>query len=226
MPGTNPALKCRSQPAKSLRGLSTTQDSALGTRHIVLVLRRGRSAFPTATYLRIAGDGAGSGGIGVDSENGGASMGSDRSQSSNVTEVVLDYATRMKKAEMDRRQFFLRAIAAGATAPAMAAGLRARGVAASASARQDDAAGLVTVSQEQQQTWIKNFNPFLSESAVRWPTHCGIYEPLLIFNVATGETVPWLATAWSWSEDNLTLTFTIRDGVTWSDGTAFTAGDV
>ena len=40
----------------------------------------------------------------------------------------LDVTTRMKKAEMDRRQLFLRAIAAGATAPAVAAGLRARGV--------------------------------------------------------------------------------------------------
>ncbi len=136
----------------------------------------------------------------------------------------LDVKTRMKKAEMDRRQLFLRALAAGVTAPAMAAGLRAHGF--SAAAQDDAAGGLVTISQEQQQTWIKNFNPFLSESAVRWPTHCGIYEPLLIYNVMTGENVPWLATEWAYSADNLSLTFTIREGVQWSDGTPLTAADV
>jgi peptide/nickel transport system substrate-binding protein len=30
--------------------------------------------------------------------------------------------------------------------------------------------------------------------------------------------VPKLATAWSWSDDNLTLTFTLRDGITFQDG--------
>ncbi len=138
-------------------------------------------------------------------------------------DVVLDAATRLKKAEMDRRQFLLRAAAAGLAAPALAAGLRARGVGAKA---QEAAGGLVTVSQEQQQTWIRNFNPLLSNDAVRWPTHAGIYEPLLIHNVMNGETVPWLATAWEFSPDNLTLTFTIREGVQWSDGQPFTARDV
>jgi peptide/nickel transport system substrate-binding protein len=38
--------------------------------------------------------------------------------------------------------------------------------------------------------------------------------------------VPELATAWSWSPDNLKLTFTLRDGVTWHDGKPFTAKDV
>ena len=137
----------------------------------------------------------------------------------------LDVQTRMKKAEMDRRQFFLRAIAAGATAPAVAAGLRARGV-APRPRRMTPAGALVTVSQEQQQTWIKNFNPFLSKtpSAGRPMRHLRAAPDLQ--RRLTGETVPWLATAWAFSADNLTLTFTIREGVTWSDGTPFTAGDV
>jgi peptide/nickel transport system substrate-binding protein len=42
----------------------------------------------------------------------------------------------------------------------------------------------------------------------------------------TGAYVPWLATEYKWNPDNLKLTLTIRDGVKWSDGQAFTAKDV
>jgi peptide/nickel transport system substrate-binding protein len=38
--------------------------------------------------------------------------------------------------------------------------------------------------------------------------------------------VPELATSWSWSPDNLKLTFKLRDGVKWHDGKPFTAKDV
>ncbi|MDN3495316.1 ABC transporter substrate-binding protein [Planococcus sp. APC 4015] len=42
----------------------------------------------------------------------------------------------------------------------------------------------------------------------------------------TGEIVPWLATDWQISDDGLTYTFNLRDDVTFSDGTAFTADSV
>ena len=42
----------------------------------------------------------------------------------------------------------------------------------------------------------------------------------------TGEIVPWLATDWEISADALTYTFNLRDDVTFSDGTAFTADSV
>jgi peptide/nickel transport system substrate-binding protein len=38
--------------------------------------------------------------------------------------------------------------------------------------------------------------------------------------------VPDLATHWSWSEDGMHLTFMLREGVRWHDGTPFTAKDV
>jgi peptide/nickel transport system substrate-binding protein len=38
--------------------------------------------------------------------------------------------------------------------------------------------------------------------------------------------VPQLATAWSWSADNQSLTLTLRDGVTFQDGTPFDAAAV
>jgi peptide/nickel transport system substrate-binding protein len=49
---------------------------------------------------------------------------------------------------------------------------------------------------------------------------------LVRVNRATQEVEPALAEKWSVSPDNLTYTLTLRDGVTWSDGTPFTAADV
>jgi peptide/nickel transport system substrate-binding protein len=45
-------------------------------------------------------------------------------------------------------------------------------------------------------------------------------------SLKNGATTPWLATAWAWSNSDKTLTFTIRNGVKWSDGVAFSAKDV
>lgn len=72
--------------------------------------------------------------------------------------------------------------------------------------------------------FVRNFNPFNGNPLI--PTIAGIYEPLMIFNTVKGETVPWLATNFKWSSDDKTLTFTLRDGVKWSDGQPFTADDV
>ncbi|NMB80071.1 MAG: diguanylate phosphodiesterase, partial [Methanomicrobiales archaeon] len=38
--------------------------------------------------------------------------------------------------------------------------------------------------------------------------------------------IPWLAESWSVSPDGSEYTFVLRKGVTWQDGTAFTAKDV
>ncbi len=42
----------------------------------------------------------------------------------------------------------------------------------------------------------------------------------------TGEIVPWLAESWDVSDDSITFTFHLRDGVTFTDGTPFTAQSV
>ncbi|MBC7975594.1 MAG: ABC transporter substrate-binding protein, partial [Myxococcales bacterium] len=86
--------------------------------------------------------------------------------------------------------------------------------------------GVLVVSQEQQAAWIRNFNPFLAAGLSRWPARGGIYEPLLVWNTMQATYVPWLATAWTWSDDARTLEMTLREGVQWSDGTPFTAADV
>ncbi|MCK6546692.1 ABC transporter substrate-binding protein [Myxococcota bacterium] len=85
--------------------------------------------------------------------------------------------------------------------------------------------GVMTVSVEQTASFVRNFNPLIAGGA-RWPTAAGIYEPLLVFNTVAGEWVPWLATGYQWLDGDLRLRFSIRPGVTWSDGTPFTAADV
>lgn len=86
--------------------------------------------------------------------------------------------------------------------------------------------GVLVVSQEQHSSWIRNFNPLTTASAVRWPTLAGIYEPLYVFNSVKSEFVPWLAVGYEWREDNLVLRITTRGGVRWSDGEPFSARDV
>ena len=49
---------------------------------------------------------------------------------------------------------------------------------------------------------------------------------LLRVNRATQELEPGVAESWTVSPDNLTFTLKLREGVTWSDGTPFTADDV
>src|SRR5215475_9344123 len=48
----------------------------------------------------------------------------------------------------------------------------------------------------------------------------------LVKTDADGKIVPDLATKWDYSSDGKTLTFTLRSGVTWHDGSAFTSADV
>ena len=86
--------------------------------------------------------------------------------------------------------------------------------------------GTLVVVKDLQASWIRNFNPFATGGRARWPTNCGIYEPLLIFSSTSGEVVPWLAEEWGWGDHGLSLEFRSRDGVHWSDGQPFSAEDV
>ncbi|MEB7447676.1 ABC transporter substrate-binding protein [Arthrobacter koreensis] len=52
------------------------------------------------------------------------------------------------------------------------------------------------------------------------------YEPLVTVDRATGEGQPSLAESWEIAEDNLTWSFKLREGVTFHDGSEFTAEDV
>jgi peptide/nickel transport system substrate-binding protein len=53
-----------------------------------------------------------------------------------------------------------------------------------------------------------------------------VYEGLVELNQQTGEIEPALAESWTVSPDGLVYDFTLRDGVTFSNGAPFTADDV
>lgn len=73
----------------------------------------------------------------------------------------------------------------------------------------------------------RNLNPAIVASNGVFFVASKIVEPLAeaTFDGESGLS-PRLATAWDGSADGLTVTFRLREGVTWHDGTPFTAADV
>ena len=82
----------------------------------------------------------------------------------------------------------------------------------------------LTIPREDMGTFSKNFNPFSPNAAPM--TGQSIYESMLVYNPAGGDTVPWLATDWEAGTDGKSLTFNLRPGVKFSDGTELTSEDV
>jgi peptide/nickel transport system substrate-binding protein len=73
-----------------------------------------------------------------------------------------------------------------------------------------------------------DFNPFVSTAAPQGMGATGlVYEPLTQFDLANPTVqYPWLATSYAWSNGGKSITFTIRQGVKWNNGTPFTPADV
>jgi peptide/nickel transport system substrate-binding protein len=90
--------------------------------------------------------------------------------------------------------------------------------------------GKLVIANETGSTWTCQFNPF--NSAVSLASLGFVYEPLAFVDIlktdtnGTNPVTPWLAMVSTWSNGYKTLTFTIRSGAKWSDGTRFTARDV
>jgi peptide/nickel transport system substrate-binding protein len=97
--------------------------------------------------------------------------------------------------------------------PASSAGTASRG-------------GSVTLVPSPKGPWTINFNPLISGNNNLPGTQGMMYETLLYFNRIDGSVRPWLASSYKWSSDATSLTFTLRPGVTWSDGQPFTSDDV
>ncbi|MDF2760087.1 MAG: extracellular solute-binding protein family 5 [Thermomicrobiales bacterium] len=135
-----------------------------------------------------------------------------------------DLARLFRQNRLDRRRLLQTASALGLSASAVG-GTLSRVAPTEAFAQESDLK-LVTISHQNPPTWVRNFNPFFSPDEIIWPSQAGIYEPMLIYNTATAELVPWLATEWEFNTDNTALTFTLREGVNWSDGEPFTSKDV
>ena len=116
-------------------------------------------------------------------------------------------------------------VAAGMLAAGCSAGAGSSSSPGSSSSDKTTTNSVLTISNENGALWTCGFNPLNSTYNL---TSVGfIYEPLVYVNpLQSGKTTPMLATSWAWGAGNKSLTFTIRQGVKWSDGTPMTAADV
>jgi peptide/nickel transport system substrate-binding protein len=114
----------------------------------------------------------------------------------------------------------LAATMALAVADAASASAKASAHAASSS--------VLTVESSETSTLSGGFNPFVTTSvAATIGATSLIYEPLYQADVVDpGKYYPFLATHYAWGHGGKSITFTIRQGVKWSDGTPFSAADV
>jgi peptide/nickel transport system substrate-binding protein len=70
---------------------------------------------------------------------------------------------------------------------------------------------------------LQNLNP--AAFAVDYQVTLSYLEPLISPDALTMEPSPWLASKWAWRDGGLTLELTLREGVTWHDGSPLTAED-
>src|ERR1700753_95878 len=97
----------------------------------------------------------------------------------------------------------------------------------SSSGKSSGPSGVLTLSNEQGALWTCSFNPFNPSNLSEGVTMGQVYEPLAFVNtLQNAKATPWRATSWAWTKNNTVLTFTIRKGVKFNDGTPMTAADV
>src|SRR3954465_12155117 len=110
------------------------------------------------------------------------------------------------------------------SAPSSSAGGTSSGAAAPANSGK--VGGKLVIDNESGSTWTCPFNPF--NPAVTLTSFGFVSESLQFVNIlqSTSKPLPWLATSSAWSNGFKTLTFTIRNGIKWSDGKPFSAADV
>ena len=72
---------------------------------------------------------------------------------------------------------------------------------------------------------VDTFNPFMSFFAIGYTVAGLTYDSLIDWSAEDFKPIPGLATKWEESADHLTWTYTIREGVKFSDGKPLTAHD-
>lgn len=73
---------------------------------------------------------------------------------------------------------------------------------------------------------LDSLNPFIGYQNVSYAVYGENYDYLLRYGPDSTDPRPGLAESWELSDDGLTWTFHIREGVTWQDGQPLTARDV
>ena len=71
---------------------------------------------------------------------------------------------------------------------------------------------------------LRDFSPAALRQDFQIPI--SYMDPLIWIDEVTMEPEPWLAESWGYTPDGLALTFNLRAGVTFHDGTPLTADDV
>jgi peptide/nickel transport system substrate-binding protein len=124
----------------------------------------------------------------------------------------------------------LRPLLAATVAVLVVAGLGAcsSGSKAGSSAGGSATGPTLVVEGSPETTITQSFNPFAPTAAANGMGATAlVYEPLIQFDLAAPPTYyPWLATGFAWSDGGKVITFTVRQGVKWNNGTPFTAADV
>jgi len=102
------------------------------------------------------------------------------------------------------------------------------GTSSSAPASSTSGSSEVVMESSPENSITQDFNPFVSTGAPQGMGATGlVYEPLTQFDLANPTvSYPWLATKYAWSNGGRSITFTIRQGVKWSNGTPLTPADV
>lgn len=119
--------------------------------------------------------------------------------------------------------------ASGALVAVLAGASASTAVAKHVTAHQASAPPLVFESSPEASFTPSNFNPYVQSTAeYQAGADSMVYEPLMDFDIAQPSRKPYymLATAYSWGNGGKSITFTIRSGVKFNNGSPMTAADV
>ena len=74
-------------------------------------------------------------------------------------------------------------------------------------------------------SWPARVDPAVGADFIALTMHTNIYDTL-VFPTVDGGLEPWVAESWEVSDDNLTYTFHLREGIKFHDGSELQASDV
>lgn len=122
-----------------------------------------------------------------------------------------------------RRRHVKTALAGATALVAACAGTVAAGTTSPASAGTQ--LSTLTIANESGELWSCDFNPY--NAADNFLSFGAVYQSLeFIDTMDNAKVTPMLATGYAWSNGDKTLTFTVRSGIKWTDGSDFSAADV
>jgi peptide/nickel transport system substrate-binding protein len=129
---------------------------------------------------------------------------------------------------MTRRFPGTRKLVAVSAITLLAAGVAACGSSTSPGSSKSSSSPTLVMESSPESTITQAFNPFVATQALYGMGADGlIYEPLIQFDIAAPpKYYPWLATAYRWQNGGKAITFTIRQGVKFNNGTPMTPADV